>query len=180
MIHRSPLPDVEIPDIPLTSLVLRSTEELATKPAFVDGASGRTLTYGELAGGVRRVASGLARRGFRKGDVFAICAPNIPEYPLAFHAAVSLGGVATGINPLWTAGEMAHQLVDSGAKYLLTTPDALDRALAAAGRSEIREVFVVGDDPRATSFASLLAGNASAAPEVHIRAREDLAALPYS
>jgi acyl-CoA synthetase (AMP-forming)/AMP-acid ligase II len=52
--------------------------------------------------------------------------------------------------------------------------------LEAAARSEIREVFVVGDDPRATSFASLLAGNASAAPEVHIRAREDLAALPYS
>ena len=116
----------------------------------------------------------------RQGDVFAICAPNIPEYPLAFHAAVSLGGIVTGINPMWTAGEIARQLLDSGASYLLTTPDALDRVLEAAGQSDVREVFVFGEDPRATSFASLLADDGSALPEVRVDAREDLAALPYS
>jgi acyl-CoA synthetase (AMP-forming)/AMP-acid ligase II len=180
MIYRSPLPDIEIPDVPLTPFVLRRAADLGAKPAFVDGASGRTLTYGELADGVHRVASGLARRGFRKGDVFAICAPNIPEYPLAFYAAVSLGGIVTGINPMWTAGEMAHQLADSGTRYLLTTSDGLDRALEAATRSDVRELFVFGEDPRATSFASLLADDGSAFPEIHIDAREDLAALPYS
>jgi acyl-CoA synthetase (AMP-forming)/AMP-acid ligase II len=180
MIYRSPLPDVEIPHVPLTPFVLQHAAHLGTKPAFIDASSGRTLTYGELADGVQRVASGLARRGFQKGDVLAICSPNIPEYPLAFHAAVSLGGIVTGINPMWTAGEIAHQLVDSGARYLLTTPDALDRALEAAARSDVREVFVIGEDPRAMSFATLLADNGSAAPDVHIDAREDLAALPYS
>ena len=144
MIYHSPLPDMAIPDVPLTPIVLRRAAERGDKPAFVDGSSGRTLTYGELAAGVRRMASGLARRGFCKGDVLAICAPNIPEYPIAFHAAVSLGGIVTGVNPMWTAGEMTHQLVDSGARYLLTTPDALDRALEAAARSDVRHLYVFG------------------------------------
>ena len=61
MIYRSPYPDVEIPDLPLASFVLRHAERLATKPALIDGPSGRALTYGELADGVRRVASGLAQ-----------------------------------------------------------------------------------------------------------------------
>jgi acyl-CoA synthetase (AMP-forming)/AMP-acid ligase II len=180
MIYRSPLPDIEIPDVPLTPFVLRRAAALGAKPAFVDGASGRTLTYAALADGVPRVASALARRGLRKGDVFAICAPSRPEYPLAFHAAVSLGGIVTGMNPMWTAGEMAHQIIDSGAKYLLTTPGALDRALEAAAGSGVRELFVFGEDPRAPSFAALLADDGSAAPDVQIDAREDLAALPYS
>ena len=44
MIYRSPLPDVEIPDVPLTPFVLKRAASLGAKPAFVDGASGRTLT----------------------------------------------------------------------------------------------------------------------------------------
>ena len=80
MIFRSPYPDVAIPDVPLTPFVLRHAERLANKPALIDGASGRTLTYGQLADGVRRVAVGLARRGFRKGDVFATVCPNVPEF----------------------------------------------------------------------------------------------------
>lgn len=41
----SPLADVEIPDLPLTDYVLARADELGDKPALVDGASGRTLTY---------------------------------------------------------------------------------------------------------------------------------------
>src|SRR4029453_2940423 len=44
------------------------------------GPSGRPIPYGEPAAGVRRVAAGLAARGFGKGDVFAIFSPNLPEY----------------------------------------------------------------------------------------------------
>ena len=106
MIFRSPYPDVAIPDVALTPFILRHAERLANKPALIDGPSGRTLTYGQLADGVRRVASGLARRGFRKGDVFATVCPNVPEFALAFYGVASLGGATTMLNPLYTAGEM--------------------------------------------------------------------------
>ena len=54
-----------IPDVTV-SFVLRHAERLADAPALIDGASGRTLTYGELAGAVDRVAGGLAARGVRR------------------------------------------------------------------------------------------------------------------
>src|SRR5438309_3277765 len=72
MIFRSPQPDVSIPEVPLTPFVLQRAGELGDKPALIDGPTGRTLSFAHLAGAVRKAAGGLARRGFRKGDVFAI------------------------------------------------------------------------------------------------------------
>jgi hypothetical protein len=46
---RSPLPDVEIPDVPLTNFVLARAGGLGEKPALIDGPSGRTITYAQLA-----------------------------------------------------------------------------------------------------------------------------------
>jgi len=93
MIYRGPA--VEIPDSPLVPFVLHRAGELHIKPALVDGLTGRELTYGALADGVKRVASALRRRGFRKGDVFAIFSPNLIEYPIAFLAVASLGGACS-------------------------------------------------------------------------------------
>lgn len=70
----------------MTEYVLRQAESQATRPALIDGPSGRTLTYGQLAGAIRLAAAGLAARGFQKGDVFGIYSPNLPEYAIAFHA----------------------------------------------------------------------------------------------
>src|SRR4029453_16376435 len=94
-------PNVSIPDVSITDYVLRHAERLRDKPALVDGPTGRTLTYGQLAGGVRRVAAGLAARGFKKGDVFGIYSPNLPEYGLAMLAVASGGGITTRANPLY-------------------------------------------------------------------------------
>src|SRR5437667_269042 len=84
VIFRSPHPDVPIPDVPYSSFILRHARDRADRPVLVDGPSGRTLTQGQVTGGARRMAAGLARRGFTKRDVVAICSPNLPEYALAF------------------------------------------------------------------------------------------------
>jgi hypothetical protein len=80
---RSPFPDVDIPDVPLTDFVLARAGGLGDKPALIDGLSGRTITYAQLAESVRAGAAGLAERGFGKGDIFAHYAPNLPEYAVA-------------------------------------------------------------------------------------------------
>ena len=103
MTFRSPFPDVEIPDVSLTEFVFGRAAEFADKPALIDGVSGRVTTYSQLVGAVRAAAAGLARRGFGKGDVLALFSPNLPEYVVAFHAAASLGGVVTPVNPLYGA-----------------------------------------------------------------------------
>ena len=179
MTFRSVYPDVTIPQTALTAYTLELAQERGDKPALIDGPSGRTITYGQLPALVARVAAGIARRGFNKGERFAIYSPNLPEYALAFHAVASLGGVLTTVNPLYTAGELAKQLNDSGARYLLTVPPFLATAREAAAQSKVEEIFVFGEAEGATPFAALLAGDGQA-PPVAIDPRKDLVALPYS
>ena len=177
MIHRGPA--VEIPDIPLVPFVLHRESELGDKPALIDGLSGRELSYGALADGLKRVASALRRRGFRKGDVFAIFSPNLIEYPIAFFAVASLGGVITTINSLYTPRELADQLENSGARFLLTVPAFMDRAKEAVKDLAIEEVFVFGTADGARPFSELLEQPAEDFT-VEINPAEDLVALPYS
>ena len=179
MIHKSPYPDVDIPDLPLHTFVMHEFAERGDRPALVDGPTGRTLTYGELAHAIDRCAAGLAERGFEPGDVFAIYSPNLPEYAIAFFGVTRAGGTVTTLNPLYTADEAEHQLKDANATFLLTVGPFLDKALEAAAAVGIEEVFVFGEAEGATPFKALLATDAPA-PDVDIEPSEDLAALPYS
>jgi acyl-CoA synthetase (AMP-forming)/AMP-acid ligase II len=179
MIFRSPLPDVSIPEISLAEFVFYGAGSRADKPAIIDGATGRAVTYGELAHTVERVAAGLSSRGFQKGDVFAIYCPNCIEYAVAFYAVARLGGINTTVSPLYTVEELTFQLNDSGAKYLLTTPHFIEKAREAVAQSGVKEIFALGEAEGATQFASLLESSGPA-PDVRINPREDLVALPYS
>jgi acyl-CoA synthetase (AMP-forming)/AMP-acid ligase II len=179
MIFRSAWPDVALPEIPMTEFVLRHAERLRARPAIVDGPTGRTLTFGDLADQVRRTATSLARMGFKKGDVFAIYSPNVPEYAVVLLAVASLGGVTTTVNPLYTVGELLKQLQDSGARMLITVPPFLDKARQAAAQSGVEEIFVFGDAEGARPFAELLKAPPTP-PTVAIDVRNDVVALPYS
>jgi acyl-CoA synthetase (AMP-forming)/AMP-acid ligase II len=179
MIVRSPLPDITIPETALTPFVLRHAERLAEKPALIDGPTGRILTYAELSDAIRRAASGLNRLGFRKGEILALCSPNLPEYAVAFHAVALLGGAVSPINPLYTADEIAQQIQDSGAAFVLTAPALAERVLQAAKGSAVRERLVFGEAPGMKPFASLLQSD-GVPPEVAIHPGEDLVALPFS
>ena len=80
IIHRSTRPDVAIPDVAITPFVFERAGEHPDRLAFVDGATGRGVTYGSLLDSIARAAAGFAARGIGHGDVVAIMAPNVPEY----------------------------------------------------------------------------------------------------
>ena len=179
---RSPHPDVEIPDLPLHELVLAGAGEGATAPRLVDGPTGRTLTYAQLAAGVRQMAAGLAARGFGKGDVFAIYAPNLPEYAVAFYGVSAAGGATTTVNPLYTAEELAGQLTDARRQV------PAHRARRSWTRRS-RRPTAAGHRARSSSSArprarrrspALLADGGDRRPTVEIDPADDLVALPYS
>jgi acyl-CoA synthetase (AMP-forming)/AMP-acid ligase II len=179
MIFKSPYPDVEIPKRPLTHFLLEQMASYGDKPALIDGPTGRTITYQQLAFGIHFVAAGLSQRGFGKGDVLAIYSPNIPEYAVAFHAVSYIGGTVTTISPLYTAAELAHQLNDANAKYLLTIPHFVENAKTAVAQCNVEELFVFGEAEGATPFATLLQ-NDGILPDVTINPAEDVVVLPYS
>src|SRR5262245_24532653 len=179
MIVSSTSPDIAIPEVSITEYVLQHADRLASKPALIDGPTGRALTYGQLRDGVRRLAAGLARRGIKKGDVLAIYSPNLPEDGVALLGMASLGGITTTANPLYTADELAKQLVDSRARLLITVPACLDRAREAAAKSGVEDIYVFGSAEGARSFAELLA-DGDQLPSVRLAPRDDIVVLPYS
>jgi acyl-CoA synthetase (AMP-forming)/AMP-acid ligase II len=164
MIQRSPFPDVEIPDLTLDALVLGRARARGARPALIDAGTGAVLTYAQLADAVDALAGGLHARGFRRGEVAAICAPNRIEWPVAAYAVARLGGAVTTINPAFTEAEVQRQLADSGAVVAFTTPELGPRF---AG---LREVFEFGARWPAGDPPPAVAGDAA----------RDVVALPYS
>jgi len=175
----SPHADVEIPAVPVTSFVFAGAAGRAEKTALVDVPTGRSATYGELHEQVRRMAGGLAARGFGKGDTLAVFMPNTIEYAVAFHGTILTGGTVTTVNPVYNAEEVAFQLRDAGARFLVTVPQALDVAREAAGRVGLEEIFVAGEAEGISTLASLLESDPFE-DEVDVDPRTDVAALPYS
>lgn len=80
---------------------------------------GTKLTYARLSMLTKRFAVGLQKLGVQKGDRVAIALPNIPQYLIAFYGALRAGAVVVPTNPLYTAYELQHQLVDAEAKILI-------------------------------------------------------------
>lgn len=176
MIHKSPFDPIEVPSTSLVHFVLRHAERLAAQPALVDGPSGRTLTYGEFAGAVKAFAGGLSARGLGRGDVIAIMAPNIPEYAIVFHGAAWAGVTVTTVNPTYTAGEVRHQLEDSGAKLLFTIGMFVPVAQEAAQGTGVTDVIGI-DSGTELSLRDLLGPPMAQAAET---GPEHVVCMPYS
>jgi len=181
MIFRSIYPDVEIPeDVSVTDYVLAAAEGRENAPAIIEGLTGETVTFGELVASVRRVAGALQKRGLGKGDVVSIYSANTVTYPIAFHGIALAGGIVTTVNPTYTAEELASQIDDSKARFLITLGSCLEKARAAAeAAGGVEEIFTFDGADGTTPFAELMAG-----PEIEdipsIDPMKDLVALPYS
>ncbi|KAJ1929383.1 hypothetical protein FBU59_007053, partial [Linderina macrospora] len=140
-IINSKLPDVDIPETDLPTFFfnrLHDNAEFARKddprPLLIDGDvdDGESLTLAELESLTTRLASGLYHTmGVRPGDVVAIVSPNTIYYSATVMAVLMIGAVSTLANPAYTPRELAHQLVDSGTKFVIASADALSTAQAA-------------------------------------------------
>jgi len=178
MIFRSRFPEPFIPDQELSAFVLAGAADHLDRPALIDAASGRALSYGDLRVQVDRFAGGLAQLGVGEGGVVAILLPNLPEYPVVFLGIARAGAASTTINPAYTSREIAAQLADSGASVVVTTPEGLDKTRAASGPG-VRLVVLGEASGDAIGFHDLLSA-AWPVPTVDIDPAEDLATLPYS
>ncbi len=178
IIHTSPLPAVDIPDVPVTEYVLRRAAESPDVVALVDGPTGRSYTYGQLAGMIASFAGGLAARGLGPGDTIALMAPNIPEYAVVFHGAAVAGVAVSTVNPTYTAEEVRFQLQDSASKLLVTIGMFVDTAKEAAEGTDVADIVVLGDAPAGTvPFTDLLGEPINQVP---VDTRSQIVVLPYS
>ncbi|GAA1795964.1 AMP-binding protein [Agromyces lapidis] len=175
-------PDVVIPDVPVYDYLFGELDESRLDEiAIIDGSNGQTTTYRQLIAHIGLFAGALAARGIGVGDVVGVLCPNVPAFATVFHGILRAGATATTINSLYTPEEIANQLSDAGAQWLVTVSPLLPGAAAAATRLGIpnEQIIVLDGAPGHPSLAELL-GEGRLAPEVGFDPATHLAVLPYS
>ena len=106
----------EYPSIP--ALLQETIDSYRDRPAFSN--MDVSITYGELDTLSNRFAAYLlGELKLKKGDRIAIMMPNCLQYPIAIFGALRAGLAVVNTNPMYTARELRHQLVDSGARAIL-------------------------------------------------------------
>ena len=175
-IIRSAQPPVTVDEISITELVFRHVDRLADEIAFVDGPSGRTLTYGAFAKMVRTTAGGLVKRGVGPGTTWALMAPNSPEYAVIFHALAYAGASVTTLNPTYGVREVAHQLRDAAATTLVCAQMFEQTASQACEDTQVElELF---DGPNGAFWNGVL--GTPLPDQVLVDSASHVVALPYS
>ena len=132
--------DVEVPSVPLTHLLDEAVARYPRRRALVF--LGKTITYRKLAKDVDRFAGALYDLGVHKGDRVAIVLPNSPQLVIAFYATLRRGAVVVQHNPLYTAAELHHQLMDSGAKVAVAYDGAYEAMSAASRGTPLQHIIV--------------------------------------
>lgn len=145
-----------------------------------DCVSERSYSFRQLKDLSRRCASALNKRGFKKGDVFALFLPNLPEFPIVYFGVLQAGGVITSANPLFTTEELAKQLKLADAQWILTVPQLVHRAKEAMQEIGRENVLVVGDVEGCESVSVLFKDDGSSVADVTINPKEDTAVIPFS
>ena len=182
IIHSSPLPNVDIPNITITAHVLQHAKKLADRVAIRDAGEGSSYTYAELDKAIHSLAGGLQKRGIAPGTVVGLMAPNIPEYAIVFHGVAVAGAAVTTINPTYGAGEVGHQLNDAGATLLFTIPMFLEVALEAVKGTKVTEVVVMGETAAGAAASVIGIADVFAEPisQVPVDPKTHTVVLPYS
>lgn len=169
---------IDIPALSITERVFQGLDIAADRKVLVDGPSGASWTGAEVKERIARFAGGLTGAGLAPGKVIALLAPNVPDYVTVFHGVAYAGSTITTMNPTYTAPEIHHQLMDSGAVALVTVPAFVDVAREAMAGTAVQELIVIGEAQGLRSVDDLL--DAPLARQAPVDLEEFVVVLPYS
>jgi len=165
------------------------------QPAYAS--FGATLDYSTVRERGLHFAAYLQQRlGVAKGDRVAVMLPNMMAFPVALQGIVRAGAVQVNVNPMYTARELEHQLVDADVETIVVFAGSTPTLAEVLERTPVRNVIVAELDdfvgrgipgpPRAPGlesapgFADVVAEGAAlefAAPDI---ASDDLIFLQYT
>lgn len=84
----------------------------------------------------------LQARDLTKGSRAAIMLPNLPQYMAAIAAVLRAGYTVVNVNPLYTARELEHQLIDSGARAIIVLENFANTLEAVIERTAVQHVVL--------------------------------------
>jgi len=120
-----------------------SVAKFRDRPAYSN--FGKVLTYGQADALVTQFASYLlGELQLKKGDRVAVMMPNCLQYPIATFGILRAGLTVVNVNPLYTARELRHQLVDAGASVLVVVDNFGDTVQQVIADTPVRQVVTTG------------------------------------
>ena len=156
----SNLPDIDIPEIPLPEYLLQTAKDRLDKPALIDGPSGRTITYGQLAGAT---AGGIQPGAvFRRVTFLRSTVPTSRSMRLPSGSSLLGGRLNTnGGHPRasWHTGPWAPYVFAHGVAFLANAKAAAEEAVGG-----IRKFSVFGEAKARRPFAALLQSDGKLPP----------------
>ena len=127
----------------IASVFDKAVETFGARPAFSN--MGKILTYSEIDEHSRHFAAYLlGELKLKKGDRVAIMMPNCLQYPIAIFGILRAGLTVVNVNPMYTARELKHQLVDSGAAALLVVDNFGHTVQEVFGDTPLKQVITTG------------------------------------
>ena len=107
------------------------------------------VSYDAWFRAVATLAAELQAKGVGKGDRVALAMRNLPEWPVAFFAAVTIGAICVPLNAWWTGEELAYGLQDSGTRLLICDAERWERIAPYRSECPALETVIVSraDNP---------------------------------
>src|SRR5687768_16259402 len=135
---------VDVEEYPSIVAVLQGTlEKYRDRPAFAN--LGKVLTYAEVDRLSRQFAAYLlSELKLKKRDRVAIMMPNCLQYPIATFGILRAGLTVVNTNPMYTARELRHQLVDSGASAILVLDNFGSTVQEVLADTQVKQVITTG------------------------------------
>ncbi len=119
----------------------------ADKPAFVDAATGASLTFGELEDQAYRFANALRGAGFAPESRVMVAMLDTPQWPVVFLGCILAGVVPVAVNTLLTTTDFDYMLRDSRAQGLVVSQALLPAFSPLIGQIDtLRTMIVDGSD----------------------------------
>ena len=127
----------------LVGLIEEACSDYGNSPAFTN--MGTTLSYAQVEAQSRAFAAWLQHdSGLERADRVALMMPNILQYPIALFGVLRAGMVVVNTNPLYTARELEHQILDSGSKVIVIVENFVHVLATVLPRTALRQVLVTG------------------------------------
>ena len=178
--HSTSPPIVDIPrDYNAAHDLLSRNAARSGKVAYIDAASGATLTYGELDEQAHRFANALRARGFEPETRMLIAMLDTLEWPVVFLGCILAGVVPIAANTLLTTKDFEFMLRDSRAQALFVSKPLLPTIEPLIGSVRTLKTLVIAGDTRRQLRRGLDRSRASGAAErgLHLLRRSLLLAL---
>ena len=135
---------IDVEEYPsIVSVLDNAITKYRDRPAFSN--LGRTLTYADVDKlSAQFAAYLLGELKLKKGDRVAIMMPNCLQYPIATFGILRAGLTVVNTNPLYTARELRHQLVDSGTSVIVVLDNFGHTVQEVIADTQIKQVITTG------------------------------------